>query len=721
MNKTFFKSILLVGLATFMFSCKDDNSPLDGGNTPQGVNVEFDYSQAKLSRNQGASAMLNGSSDVDWTIEIEEEEGVEPFFSVEPMSGTAGEFTLTVTATKSNTSTDKQYSKFIFNASGRKYPITVIHLEDEIRLNVSGPADNVFTFATDGGISTFNVTANTEWIVKTGNAEDWIHFDETNVGQIGENMEVKVSVDPNPLAKPREGKFEVRVPESISHEYTVTQAPAALRYTIKDGDKVLDDNTGLTELDGAGTTRIIKLEANADWKIEAGAGSEWLTFEPSEGVASLEPVDVKVIVGQNDNSERERLGSFIVTFTEISSVNFSVQQKKGEIPADVIKLQDLESELEGGNSSALDWSNTANYENWDGVTFVGGKLIKLNLANKGLQGYVPAGIADFASLQELDLSNNELTANGNLPKIDVSKDIDGATAAKDQSYIPAIPVGIKDLVSLTTFKISGNKIEGIFPSDVVNNPNYLKWDAMRNIFPQNGVMYEDITYNPGLGERYTAATDANDPSKWKFKLNQIGILRVMYYAMGGENWKNNAPVKDDLLTKEFVITKAFGAFNGVNKTMYAVNSFTESNVGGFVPEECLMNASWMKMQIDATGDYKLQGSIHPLILQELTYLNFNNHDLDMSVNFIFANLNNGVVNLKFLNNEKIDGTITSDLFSGITDGKLAFTPFSFAGTGIVSGEVSVAAIKKKFKSNDQGKVTSSELKKKFPETVTVKD
>ena len=287
MNKTFFKSILFVGLAACMFSCKDDNSPLDGGNTPQGVNVEFDYSRAKLSRDAGSSATLNGSSDVDWTIEVEEGD----FFSVEPMSGKAGDFKLTVTATKANTLAEKQYSKFIFNASGRKYPITVIHLEDNIRLEVSGPADNIFTFATDGGTSTFNVTANTEWIVKTKNAEDWIHFDETNVGKIGENMEVKVSVDPNPFAKVSEGKFEVRVPESTSNEYTVTQDPAPLKYTIKDKNTDLTTD-GLTELGGGGDTRTITLNANADWKIEAGTNSEWLTFEPSEGVASLEPVEV---------------------------------------------------------------------------------------------------------------------------------------------------------------------------------------------------------------------------------------------------------------------------------------------------------------------------------------------------------------------------------------------------------------------------------------------
>ncbi len=86
MNKTFFKSFFFMGLVACMFSCKDDDSPLDGGNTPQGVNVRFDYSQAKLGRSQGSSATLNGSSDADWTIEVEDDD----FFSVEPMSGTAG-------------------------------------------------------------------------------------------------------------------------------------------------------------------------------------------------------------------------------------------------------------------------------------------------------------------------------------------------------------------------------------------------------------------------------------------------------------------------------------------------------------------------------------------------------------------------------------------------------------------------------------------------------
>lgn len=739
MNKTFFKSILFVGLAACMFSCKDDNSPLDGGNTPQGVNVEFDYSQAKLGKSAGSSATLNGSSDVDWTIEVEEGD----FFSVEPMSGKAGDFMLTVTANKENTSTDKAYSKFIFNASGRKYPITVIHLEDDIRLEPSYDAGTEFRFAQDGTLlspdltaKAFTVTSNIEWTVKTVNeADTWIKVGP-EVGEIGENLPITVAVDENPFAKVREGKFEVRVPEGTSFQYTVTQDAAPLTYEIKDGEKVLTEQAGLTGLGGGGETRTITLNANADWKIEPGTDSEWLTFEPSEGVASLEPVEVKVTVEPNPNMDNDqgRSGSFTVTFGEGTSKEISVQQNKGEIPVEVTKLQALEDDLEGDNSAALDWSNSADYETWDGVKFEGGKLVELNLANRGLKGYVPAEIVDFASLRLLDLSNNELTANTNLPKIivnksSIGKDVINKTggAPFDQSYTPAIPIGIKDLINLTTFKLSGNKIEGIFPSDVVNNPNYLKWDAMANIYPQQGDN-ANISYDSNSTTRYAGA----DPAKWKFKLTQIGVLRVMYYAMGGENWndKDFGNTEPAWLNKEFVIAQDNGVYPSENSPRVTavsqvggnqdVQKFEVGNVSGSVPEECLMNSGLAHMWVDGTNaNYKLSGSIHPLIIQRLNYLQFKNHDLDMSVNFIFANLRNSVSNIAFQNNANIDGTIDISLLTGtVDDGKLSFGSFILTGTGI-QGTVKVSDVKGKFKPADQANVTVEGLQAKFPATVNV--
>ena len=365
-------------------------------------------------------------------------------------------------------------------------------------------------------------------------ADTWIKVGP-EAGEKGENLPVTVEVEENPFAKAREGKFEVRVPEAMSFQYTVTQAAADLAYTMKDGEQVLNGEVGLTSLDGGGETRTITLQANADWKIEAGTDSEWLTFEPSEGVASLEPVEVKVMVDPNDNMNSGRKGLFTVTFGDDSTtpVTITASQNKGETPEEVAALKVLEEELEGTGNDVLNWSSENDYNNWTGVKFEAGKLVELNLAGRGLKGDIPEDITKFTALRVLDLSNNELTANTALPKIMINKSSIGKDVINkaggtpfDQSYTPAIPVGIKDLVNLTTFKLSGNKIEGTFPSDVVNNPNYLKWNAMVNIYPQRDDN-ANISYDSNSTTRYTGA----DPSKWKFKLTQIGVLRVMYYAM----------------------------------------------------------------------------------------------------------------------------------------------------------------------------------------------
>lgn len=746
MKKTFLKSLFFMSMAVCLFSCKDDNSPLDEGNTPQGVNVTFDYSQAKLSRSAGSTATLNGTSDVAWKIEIEDGE----FFSVEPMEGAAGEFTLTVKAEKDNTSTDKQYSKFIFNAAGRKYPITVIHLEDDIRLEVSYEAETVFEFDKDGVLASpdltakpFTATSNTEWTVKTVSETDtWIKVGP-EVGEIGENLPISLEVEANPYAEVRTGKFEVRVPESMSFSYTVSQEAADLVYSIKDGDTELTVDNGFKGLAGGGDSKTITLNANAGWKIEAADNSQWLKFEPSEGVASLENVSITMTVEPNDDKYNSREGEFTITFKDggSTSITIKAEQNKGEMPEEVSKLKELEIAFEGEGNDVLNWSSESDYTKWTGVKFEGGKLTELELSGKELKGYIPEGIKNFTSLRVLDLSNNELTATPNLSKITVDKSVSGASLSKDasntpidQSYTPAIPVEIKNLKNLTTFKISGNKIEGTFPSDVVNNPNYLQWKAMENIFPQNDVYYSAISYSADSEKRYDAAAPNADPSKWKFKLTQIGILRVMYYAMGGVNW--NTTGEPEWLNEEFIIAQSWDAAQ--NKTVYPcgtenpkfaavgqiggnqdVQKFEVGNVGGYIPEECLMNSGLAHLWVDGTNGFKLTGSIHPLIMQRLNYMCFNNHDLDMNVNFIFANLRNSVANIKFQNNANIDGntdfTLLNTYATGKKVGKAAFT---FAGTGI-TGSVKVSAITC---FNTTGNVlTVDEWKTKVPATVIVSE
>lgn len=617
MNKTFFLSILFVGLAACMFSCKDDNSPLDGGNTPQGVNVEFDYSQAKLGKSVGSSATLNGSSDVGWTIEVEEGD----FFSVEPMSGTAGDFALTVIANKDNTSIKKVYSKFIFNASGRKYPITVIHLEDDIRLEPSYDAETVFSFAQDGTllspdltVKAFTATSNIGWTVKTVNEADiWIKVGP-EVGEIGENLPVTVAVDENPFAEVREGKFEIRVPEAMSFQYTVTQAAADLVYTIKDGDTELNDHAGLTGLSGEGENHTIVLEVNADWKIEAAKDSEWLKFEPLEGEASLKPVEVRVIVDPNDKRDQERSGSFIVTLGERTAVTINVQQRKGEIPEDVEELQKLESKLEGINSTALDWSDATDYENWDGVKFEGGKLVKLDLHSKGLSGSIPEEFANFESLSYIDLSGNSLTGG--------------------------IPTALATLKA-TTFKVSGNCLEGKVAADFVNNANYESWNAMVNIYPQQG----DIS-DPD-DEKY-------NPKNWKLTLSDAGVMRIMYKELGGETWTT----QPSWLTNEITDVASVEGIVRVDENGQIQELKMSKDVFvlvGELPIELSMLKALYKVEFQ--NNDKLTGVVHKAYMQNLTYINFSQCRITMEINDFLSLLKPEATHIMVMNQGgRITGT-----------------------------------------------------------------
>lgn len=619
MNKTFFKSILFVGLAACMFSCKDDNSPLDGGNTPQGVNVKFDYSQAKLGKSVGSSATLNGSSDVDWTIEVEEGD----FFSVEPMSGKAGDFTLTVTANKENTSTDKAYSKFIFNASGRKYPITVIHLEDDIRLEPSYDAETVFSFAQNGTLlspdltaKAFTATSNIEWTVKTVNeADTWIKVGP-EVGEIGENLPVTVVVDENPFAKVREGKFEVRVPEAMSFQYTVTQAAAPLDYKIKDGEKVLTEQAGLTGLGGGGETRTITLNANADWKIEPGTDSEWLTFEPSEGAASLEPVEVKVMVEPNPNMDDVdgRNGSFTVTFGEGTSKEISVQQNKGEMPKDVTALKALEATLEGSSTDALNWSTQSDYKKWTGVTLSGGNLVKLDLSNKNLSGTIPMELVNFESLDYIDLSGNNLTGS-----------------------IPAELATLK----ATTFKVSGNQLEGKVAADFADNANYESWNAMVNIYPQQG----DIS-------------DSNDenynPKNWKLTLSDAGVMRIMYKKLDGKNWVT----QPSWLTQEIITANSAEGIVKVDPNGQVQELKMSKDVFALVGE-LPMELSMLKAlyKVEFQNNDKLTGVVHKAYMQNLTYINFSQCRITMEINDFLSLLKPEATHIMVMNQGgKITGT-----------------------------------------------------------------
>ena len=109
-------------------------------------------------------------------------------------------------------------------------------------------------------------------------------------------------------------------------------------------------------------------------------------------------------------------------------------------------LLGLKSDLAG--AATLNWASTAAIGTWDGVTVSGpsNRVNALALANKSLNGIIPAGLGSLTGLTSLDLSNNQLTG--------------------------MIPEELGGLPGLTTLRLSGNSLSGCIPvalNDVTTN------------------------------------------------------------------------------------------------------------------------------------------------------------------------------------------------------------------------------------------------------------
>lgn len=679
MKKTFLKSSLFLGLAFLSFSCNDETT--DGSTTPGSPNVEFEYSSATLSRTADATATVKGNSSADWTIEIAED----AFFTVSPMSGAAGEFELTVTSTSENTAVDDRKSSFVFNAGGRKFPVTVIQSKDEIKIETSlddGEDGVTFKFDSDGTLTTtdvLTVEANTDWV--TSGSEDWITVDPVSGGFcIGSPVTVTPVVTENPFAELRKGTFSVGIPGGQTYTYNIEQSAAAFSSEVIFPDGITIVNNAISGISGSGQTVEFTIKSNSDWSITAD--EDWITFDPSSNEASLEPVTVKMTIAGSTNFTDERNGNFTIDYSleSATDVTYNVTQKSGEQPSWADKLL----ELFGNLATSLGWSAQTSCYEWPGVVTENGELVGINLTGKSLTGNIPAGDwSQFTSLKNIDFSNNELT--GTIPASLAAVTSLETLDLSDNDLTGTLPNEFAGLTA-AAFKVSGNQLSGTVCADFADNPNYSAWDAMVNIFPQQGDISDsnDTNYNP---------------KNWNFTLTEAGVLRVLYNTMDGANW--TAYQSASWRTSESVTADA--ASNGINQVIDGKITKIIFNCGlsGTIPYELAMLKSLIEI------DFKNNGNgieeIHKSYIQNLKTMNFNQCKINMPLNDLWNMLGENVQAVRMLNNK-----LTTPNNEGISDEVLKFTKLTvlaIKNMGL-TGPVS-KAVQEKFKvdPNTNGDIT----------------
>ncbi|MXY46142.1 MAG: hypothetical protein F4Y44_03975, partial [Chloroflexi bacterium] len=132
-----------------------------------------------------------------------------------------------------------------------------------------------------------------------------------------------------------------------------------------------------------------------------------------------------------------------------------------QLVADCEALLELRSTLAG--RGLLNWEAYVPMDEWHGVTTGGSPLrvTELALANRGLNGFIPAQLESLSGLETLSLSDNrlygeipsELGTLGNLAVLELDSNRLRGT----------IPTELGDLTALETLKLDHNNLEGSIP------------------------------------------------------------------------------------------------------------------------------------------------------------------------------------------------------------------------------------------------------------------
>ena len=130
-------------------------------------------------------------------------------------------------------------------------------------------------------------------------------------------------------------------------------------------------------------------------------------------------------------------------------------------------LLEIKPALRG--TAQLNWWTGRSIEQWDGIMVQGGRVAEVSLANRDLNGVIPAGFGNLSALKTLDLNSNGLTGTipselGNLSNLE-------SLSISSNSLGGQIPEALNGLTKLKYLRLSGNDFTGCMPVDLLSVPD----------------------------------------------------------------------------------------------------------------------------------------------------------------------------------------------------------------------------------------------------------
>ncbi|MBQ9641085.1 MAG: BACON domain-containing protein [Bacteroidaceae bacterium] len=254
---------------------------------------------------EGVSKTFSVSSDCDWSIS-----GMSSWLTVTPASGNGENVTVTVTAGKNETTTDRICTLIISSKAGTK----TIAVTQKAAAGVLGISPASLSFDKEAGSKTLTINANVDWSVSSN--ASWLHVNPQAGNSSTKN--ITVTVDKNETTESRSG--DLLFSSSVgSQTVKVTQGAASGEIKV--------NGASSTELmfgsnaNGNEPAQTVNITSNTSWTISDVP--DWVRVSPTSGSGN---VNVSLTVTNENWSDEVRSAIITVKTTSGSSASVVVKQ-----------------------------------------------------------------------------------------------------------------------------------------------------------------------------------------------------------------------------------------------------------------------------------------------------------------------------------------------------------------------------------------------------------
>ena len=217
----------------------------------------------------------------------------------------------------------------------------------------------------------------------------------------------------------------------------------------------------------AGGTLDLEVQHNVDYTI--AISGDWIHQNKLKG---LQTDRLSFEIDANLDKTREATITFQSVDNSLRQVVTVSQEGKDDLEAKsrAILVEIYEALGGDGWTRKTNWCTDAPINTWEGVAFVNGVVLDLNLSQNNLSGAIPDCLFELKGLEHLMMSENNLTGT-------LSPRFAELTSLKTLSLYQNnlegnIPAEWAALTGLERLFLEGNRLSGVVPTAIINMPNY---------------------------------------------------------------------------------------------------------------------------------------------------------------------------------------------------------------------------------------------------------